>query len=189
MSIDLPWADLEDWLSKNCQELDGALRPAASPNKIDAVERHLGVTLPAAVKNFYLCHDGQTEDSPELFDGFRFLTLDEMVSAWSTWQSDEEPESCEWESAPDNKVKPVVWNRRWIPFASNGCGDYHCIDLDPDPDGNHGQIIGVWLNPPDRNLLSPSLGEWFQNFVTRVLNDEFHYCEDMNGFVEIEEDD
>lgn len=189
MNLDDLWARLERWLSEHCKELDGALRPGASPNKIEAIEQHLGFSLPEQVRSFYGIHDGQTESSPELFDGFRFLPLDDLFTEWSMWKDDPAPKDFETESASANTVKPVWWNARWLPFAANGCGDNHAIDLDPNPEGEYGQIIGIWLAPPDRNLLSASLTDWFSLFVIRVENGEFHYCEDMDGFVEIEDDE
>jgi cell wall assembly regulator SMI1 len=80
------WADLKDWLSNHYKQLNGALRPGASPNNIEAVERVFGVTFPEEVKQFYLCHDGQTNESPELFNGLRFLPLEHVVGEWSAWE-------------------------------------------------------------------------------------------------------
>ena len=189
MNLNDGWAKLDGWLSAHCEELDGALRAGASPNKLEAIERHLGFGLPEEVKQFYQVHDGQTEDSPELFDGFRFLPLDRLLDEWSMWQDDVAPCNFETESVSADTVKPVYWNPRWVPFAANGCGDCFAIDLDPNPAGQSGQIIGLWLAPPDRNVLGSSLTEWFSTFVNRVEHGEFHYSEDMDGFVEIEDDE
>lgn len=184
------WSDLEQWLSSNCEELHGVLRAGASPNQIEALERSLGVTLPDDVKQFYLCHDGQTNLSPELFNGFKFLPLHEVASEWSVWQKlDADPIDYRLDDIPEPEIKPVYWSPGWVPFAADPCGNVQCIDLDPNQAGRSGQVITMWLVETSRALEASSLTEWFTTFVTRVRNNEFHYSEDQAAFVEIEDDD
>jgi cell wall assembly regulator SMI1 len=38
-------------------------------------------------------------------------------------------------------IAPAFWHKGWIPFASNGAGDYYCLDLAPVEEGDIGQII------------------------------------------------
>jgi cell wall assembly regulator SMI1 len=159
MNIEDLWFDLEQWLSKHCTELDGVLRAGASPNLIDSVERRLGVTFPAEVRTFYQCHDGQTDDSPGLFEGFQFLSLAEVISEWSIWQDQDSklyPAEMEMESPTAPEIKPGWWNPAWVPFTANGCGDNQCIDLDPTESGSRGQILSMWLVPPDRTRMVSS---------------------------------
>lgn len=189
MSINQLWSDLEAWLSIHCKELDGAFRPGASPNKIEAVERMLGVTFPDDVRQFYLCHDGQYDKPPYLFNGFQFLSLDMMASEWSCWQElDADPHHYELDYIPVPEIKPIWWSSKWVPFTADGCGNCQCIDLDPNQAGKSGQIITMWLSETSRCLESSSLAEWFERFVSRVLNHEFHFDENRNEFAEKEND-
>jgi cell wall assembly regulator SMI1 len=189
MSIPQLWADLEVWLSIHCKELDGAFRPGASPNKIEAVERMLGVTFPDDVRQFYLCHDGQRDMTPNLFNGFQFLPLDMVASDWSFWQElDADQNHYELDYIPVPEIKPIWWSSKWVPFAANGAGDYQCIDLDPNQAGKSGQIITMWHCETSRCLEASSLTEWFDTFVKRVLNHEFHHIEESAYFTEKEID-
>ncbi|MES2982033.1 MAG: SMI1/KNR4 family protein [Verrucomicrobiota bacterium] len=172
MNIQQLWADLEAWISIRCKELGGVLRPGASPNKIEAVERMLGINFPDEVKQFYLCHDGQTSESLSFFDDFQFLPLDQVTAEWKVWQEIKATDF-KLDEIPKAEIKPVYWNSRWVPFAADGCGNCLCIDLDPNQSGKSGQIICMWLDP-SRVLLASSLTEWFSNFISRVKNNDIH---------------
>jgi cell wall assembly regulator SMI1 len=84
-------------------------------------------------------------------------------------------------------ITAVYWMKSWIPFARDACGNYYCVDLDPTSEGAPGQIIGMWLVPPERSLLGGSIGEWFQRYVARVLTGDYAYSKDWDGLVEIED--
>lgn len=183
------WKEFEAWLDRHTEEFEGALREGASKKLIDATQTALGVTFPPELREFYQCHDGQDPDSPGLFDGFSFLSLTEMLGEREIQNDlDQQVESFLLDSAPPPSIRPASWRPGWIPFASNGCGDLICVDLDPTEDGRPGQVIGVWLTPPERTLEAPSIDAWFDDYVQKVLRGEYHFCEDVNGLVEIEED-
>lgn len=38
-------------------------------------------------------------------------------------------------------IRPVKWHTSWIPLAEDGCGNLYCIDLEPGPEGQVGQVI------------------------------------------------
>jgi cell wall assembly regulator SMI1 len=57
-------------------------------------------------------------------------------------------------------VRKAWWHRGWVPFASNGGGDYWCIDLDPARGGTAGQVIAYSHESGERGLQSPSLRRW-----------------------------
>lgn len=39
------------------------------------------------------------------------------------------------------RLQPVKWHTAWIPLAQDGCGNMYCIDLEPGPKGQVGQVI------------------------------------------------
>jgi cell wall assembly regulator SMI1 len=39
------------------------------------------------------------------------------------------------------RIQPVKWHTAWIPLAEDGCGNLYCIDLEPGPKGQVGQVI------------------------------------------------
>jgi cell wall assembly regulator SMI1 len=65
-------------------------------------------------------------------------------------------------------VKQNYWNRRWVPFTENGCGDYIFVDLDPGNDGTVGQIVDWWHEKAQSTFQSASLREWLNEVVGEI---------------------
>ncbi len=61
-------------------------------------------------------------------------------------------------------VKADVWNKRWIPFATDGSGNYLCVDLDPDVGGTVGQVIQWAADPPYVEVTAASFRAWLETF-------------------------
>ena len=184
------WSDFERWLSENCAEFDGVLNAGATPEQLEAVESQLGIKLPDDFKSLYRIHDGQAEGSPGLFDGMEFLSLSGMLfehKRLSEFVASEGIGKIDFGITADRGISPVYWKKSWVPFIRHDCGNYYCVDLDPTCEGVSGQIIGMWLMPPERSLLGRSTGDWFQRYVLQVLDGEYEYSEDEDGLVRIED--
>lgn len=41
----------------------------------------------------------------------------------------------------DGVFKKSYWNRAWVPFLKDGCGNLVCVDLTAGPDGKIGQLL------------------------------------------------
>lgn len=52
------------------------------------------------------------------------------------------------------------WSPGWFPFATNGAGDYYCIDLGPTFPGKRGQVIHFSHECPERPLIAESFFEF-----------------------------
>ena len=48
----------------------------------------------------------------------------------------------------DERIKPYLFNKRWIPFAQYCDSCYLMLDFDPDTEGQTGQII-CYIHDPD----------------------------------------
>ena len=48
----------------------------------------------------------------------------------------------------DERIKPYLFNKRWIPFAQYCDSCYLMLDFDPDTEGQTGQII-CYIHAPD----------------------------------------
>ena len=63
----------------------------------------------------------------------------------------------------DSRVKPYLFNKRWIPFAE-ASGDINLMmDFDPDMDGTYGQII-CYIHDPDEIA-------YVAETITEIIND------------------
>lgn len=123
------WTRIESWLAKKAKRIQRALAHGATDEQIAAVERQLGVALPADVRASYRIHDGA--DESDLFPssdpedmGYSLLSLSQVAEAMSLRRGNER------------------WNPHWLPLATNGGGDVQAVDLSPDG-ATAGHVIEV----------------------------------------------
>jgi len=72
------------------------------------------------------------------------------------------------------------WNPKWIPIACNSSGDNYCLDLDPDIHGNYGQIITLWHDEEDRELVAVNFRSWLEKIAQDLENGVYIYNEKYN---------
>lgn len=174
------WTRLERWLEANARPMLGDLRPPAQRNKVVDVGVKLGVTFPEDFVDSYLIHDGQVEGSAPLVRSWELLSLDKIVSEArhlrDSWAKAPLPENV---GDPDGPVKPLWWSDKWIPFGSNSEGDYACLDFDPDPGGQVGQIISYRHDDSSRKRTAPSLKAWLESYADELEKGKYRYEDDM----------
>lgn len=133
------------------------LQSGATEEDFQLLERTLGVKLPEELKSFYRIHNGQVWRMGS--SGFiRNLTLSPIsgiIENWTFLQEEFDPDDLEAEI--DIEIKPYLWNPKWIPIASNGGGDYLCIDTDPSEAGVVGQVLYFWHDWGRRSVEGKSL--------------------------------
>jgi len=159
------WGKLETWLDANRPAVLADLNPGADTAAIDDLQGRLGLQLP---EDFIAClrgHDGQKGQAAPLFDAYAFLPARRILMSWSSWNELLDGGDFDGrEGRTDGPVKPLWWSPGWVPFASNGGGDYLCIDMDPPPQGQRGQIIRVFHDVADRIVIASGFGPWFDRF-------------------------
>lgn len=152
------WLKFEHWLSEHWPVRLKDLNPPATREEITALETALGVQLPADYVACLQRHNGQAAAARGLFDCAKFLSTTEILSQWSIW-----------EKSPE------------------GAGDHHCLDLAPADGGVSGQVIDMWHDMSDRNVLEPSFFRWFAKCVDDVLAGKYAYSEEYEGLFPVGE--
>ncbi len=159
------WQRIETWLEAHAPEARIGLRPGAAEADIASAEKKLDQTLPEAVRQSYLIHDGQDELAFALVDPWQLFSLKSIIRNWQEMQELAEAgtfEGTEVESS--GPVRAQWWNPAWIPFAGNGAGDYLCVDLDPKKTQRSGQVITFWHADNKREVISPGFKKWLKRF-------------------------
>lgn len=124
----------------------------ATEDEVQGLEAHIGYRLPDELRAIYLLHNGgfPTDSAEEtswlmIYD---FISLEEIASTYDLWvetiiefEAFPDPAAPEFFSCPPNTVKPVYFDRGWIPFAKDYGGNYLAIDFSPDTQGTVGQVI------------------------------------------------
>lgn len=130
----------------------------------------MGVTLPAAVSEFYSVHNGV---EGELLFGLEWLSLEQMAETWAVWKGLESMNRdaefvADMDARPTGAIKPLYTNSGWIPLTHDVRGNHIGIDFDPAENGVVGQII-VFGRDEDIKLLAAANFTKFIEDVTREL--------------------
>ncbi len=166
------WAQLEAWLKQEEPALLRSLGKPASPEALAELEAKLKLSLPDDFKAALSVHDGQKGEEP-LFEGEFFLSTKGVLSQWRTWTKlMKSPDMAECSGAPDEGIRPDWFHPAWIPFTHDGMGNHLCLDLAPAEGGQVGQIIRVWHDEDERQLIAPSFAVWFSSFVRSLPNED-----------------
>lgn len=182
------WNRLKEWLAANWPEALDNLAAPATDSQIAALESQLGAKLP---EDFVAClkvHNGQSNAFGDLFEGGEFLSTEGIMDQWNVWQDLLKAHTFDGiKSEPQPGIKNDWWNSRWIPFTYDGSGNHYCLDLDPAESGRSGQIITMWHDASERELLAPSFAQWFDDFVKGILSGQLVFSEDYGCIVPIED--
>lgn len=169
--IKCTWERFKKWLAVHHPSLLDDLQPPASIPELQALTQRLGVALPGEFMACLEVHNGQAGRAAYLFDRHAFLSIAHVLMHWKTWNDLLEDGDFDDRVAHGaTGVQPVWWDPSWIPFATNGGGDYLCIDMRPAAGGTPGQVIEVLHDTPDRRLLAPTFDDWFGRFVDGKLH-------------------
>ncbi|KAH9951885.1 hypothetical protein B0H21DRAFT_782534 [Amylocystis lapponica] len=146
------WERLRTWLSREYPELGDTLNYGILPQDLAQIEMSFGFALPQAVRESYLCVDGQEPESScseGLFFGLTLLPLEEVLEEWRFWREvDDDPNTGANErlrevmqSIPPGWVRKMYSSRGWIPLVADKGGNYLGVDMNPDEGGAVGQVI------------------------------------------------
>lgn len=78
----------------------------------------------------------------------------------------------------DPDIKPLWHCAGWLPFATNGAGDFLCIDFEPAKSGTKGQVICVPGEMPERLVLASSMNEFFERLCDSYVKNKLYINED-----------
>lgn len=160
------WQKLESYLSDHNPDLLADLNPPATDAQIHEFEMALDAELPADFVACLKIHNGQKGSSDWLFEGHEFLSIERILMVWTVLNQLLKGGDFDEEAAKsDPEVIAEWWSPCWVPFTSNGGGDYFCLDLAPTSKGAPGQVIKYSGELPYRRLKASNFSEWFKSFV------------------------
>jgi cell wall assembly regulator SMI1 len=178
------WTRLEKWLAINDPDALKMLQPGATEAEIRAFEQAVSVQLPEDLRTSYRIHNGQSPEGDYLIYGREFLSLARIQEEWEVWKELLDDGSFQTKTGvdqgcnPDAGIRNVWWSAGWIPLTYDGCGNHDCVDLDPAEGGTVGQIISLWHDDADREMLAPSFRLWFTQYVEALESGALSIRED-----------
>jgi cell wall assembly regulator SMI1/ankyrin repeat protein len=172
------WAEIKSGLKESHPDVYLSFRPGAQAAALQKLEQLIGEALPPAFRAFYEANDGQKNGEHELVPpddpleddvGYYIMSIREVIKDWKEQKElTDMGEFAGRKASADKQVRKEWWNTKWIPFASNGAGDYLCLDLAPTAAGSKGQVISVSHESTRRRLLGPSFEQWLADLWERL---------------------
>ncbi len=154
------------------EDLGGTVRPwmgdPGYEGDLDHLERAVGKPLPAEYRQIYSRYNGQSGGTP-LFSHLEFTDLETNLSAVGPALA-EEPLFFDDEhlSDPPGAIDESYTLRHSVPFATDGCGNYIGVDLDPGPTGTYGQVITFGRDELTRRVIASSLVDFLSWMVAKL---------------------
>lgn len=158
------WSRVEAWVRAAGLPPD-LLRPAASPQALDALDESLGTGCPDELRALLAVHDGAGESWYCFANGY-FLSAGEILAlrherarlAATLFDPEAGSPECL------GTVRPLWWSDLWIPFLMRN-KEPVCIDLGPAPGGKRGQIIEIDWEGRCNKVVAASM----EDFLDQVL--------------------
>lgn len=158
------------------QEIAGA-----SEEDMVSFEEKFGIILPDEVKELYRYKNGSKYLSilPCVIDeremAFCLMSLAEMENIKNYFQNRDAllTEFTEYFTNEDldkmrnSKIKPYLFNKKWIPFAQYCDSCYLMLDFDPDKEGKEGQII-CYIHDPDEVIY---VAEGIMELISKIMEE------------------
>ncbi|NZA25891.1 SMI1/KNR4 family protein [Luteimonas sp. SJ-92] len=179
---------IESWLQQNWPAGLADLSRPASEDEIRTLEQALARSLPEDFVSSLRIHNGQKGIAGYLCPSGELLSSGEIASQWQVWKDlFDSGDFDEYESEPANEaIARDWWNPGWVPITHNGGGDHDCLDLSPTSAGQTGQVITMWHDMAERELLAPNFSTWLQQLAGKLLSCEVVYSEEYGGLIEPE---
>lgn len=123
----------------NCFDINAG----ATESELVTLEQTLDVTLPHSFKEYLSVMNGQQSLFDNSLVGYmNFLSVEQIIERWEMMVDDFDGEAKEWKD--EDKIKAVIWDKGWIPFAANmGGNNMMVLDMAPGKNGTVGQIF-LW---------------------------------------------
>lgn len=174
-------ADLWEKIKRQVKGRDGLNFPrGASVNELAELETLVGHKLPADFVASYQTVNGD----PTSGDGFIpgelalsgttnvLLPIKQIQDDWTMLKELlDMGEFAGEKTTPDPGVQNQWWSAGWVPFVSDGGGNYLCVDLTPADGGTIGQVLCFSHDSGNRKLIARSVAEFLEKLLAAQANE------------------
>lgn len=168
------WERIQNSLeAKSATAVVNDLNPGADPDQIAELTRQFDGQTVDELAAYLRIHNGQ-DGRFDLIAPWQLLCVESIESEIELMNATF-PDGEEEDIEAIGPVKPLLWNRAWIPFASDGAGNLLCIDSDPDDGGTNGQVIQWAADPPYVEVIATNLRAWLEEFAVDLERDIYEW--------------
>jgi cell wall assembly regulator SMI1 len=171
------WRLIADEIRQNLTPIYETFNAGASSEDIDKLEAKLDAPLPDDFKSYLQMFNGQNEDGRDFpLLGFSALLSVEEIIKTIEMQRDDFGDEEIIEHIKENKIRPVLWDNRWIPFATFQYSTYLILDMNAGKNGINGQVFISWPGidmESDEIVLAPSFERFSQALLRRLERKDY----------------
>ena len=188
------WDKILEQLRQISSDIYASVGPPAGLSQIRLLEETVGVTLPQDFCGYLSALNGQKDTEEKTRDRNRelpllgyhpFLSISGMIETWDMMNElfSKEAEPLEW--VAEDKIRPYIWRRHWIPFTEYEGSQYLILDCDPGKNGTYGQVF-LWCSGMDYSeIVADSFEEFSKEILARLIEKRFEVSE--FGTIEFED--
>ncbi|MCI9157726.1 MAG: SMI1/KNR4 family protein [Lawsonibacter sp.] len=188
------WDKILEQLRQISSDIYASVGPPAGLSQIRLLEETVGVTLPQDFCGYLSALNGQKDTEEQTRDRNRelpllgyhpFLSISGMIETWDMMNElfSKEAEPLEW--VAEDKIRPYIWRRHWIPFTEYEGSQYLILDCDPGKNGTYGQVF-LWCSGMDYSeIVADSFEEFSKEILARLIEKRFEVSE--FGTIEFED--
>lgn len=188
------WKEILEQIRLASEGIYTSVNPPAAPSEIKLLEETVGVELPQEFCGYLSTMNGQRNTEEAVRDrsseipllGFNpFLSVTAIIENWNMLNElfTKETEPLGW--VTEDKIKPFIWRRHWIPFTEYEGSQYLILDCDPGKNGTYGQVF-CWCSGMDfSEVIASSFGEFSSELLSRLTEKKYEISE--FGTIEFED--
>ncbi len=148
--------ELDRWLRTSRPSYYACLKPPLTDSELGDLESVLRGPLPSDLQALYRWKGGQLSGPEMLYEDKTFMQPGEIgigVRSMNELKEGGEFPSEEW------------WQPQWIPFLTDGLGNFVCVDEAGTFTGNRSQVITFRHDGPERNIEFPDLSSFLAGLL------------------------
>jgi len=166
------WTEIVNQVAALSPGVLASVNPPADPDAIDALERRIGAPLPDGFKQYLAAMDGQNDlgRGHPLIGSNRFLPVTHIIKTMDM-QCLHFGDEDRIEFITENKIQPLVWDSRWVPFSHFEGIPRLILDLHPGRNGTYGQVWQDWPGvdrEDDGTVIAPTFAEFSAELLPRL---------------------
>lgn len=132
------------------------------------------MAFPRDLVDSFECHDG--DDDMGFAGNWDLLSLhDAQRIAKHMNTMAENGEFDDARPAHHPRIRRTWWHRAWLPIVSSATGHHFCVDLDPAPGGQRGQVFIFLHDDGKRLLVADSVLEWLSAIARDLERGRYIY--------------
>ncbi|MCI8549659.1 MAG: SMI1/KNR4 family protein [Lachnospiraceae bacterium] len=180
------WDEILEQIKSISKSIYSSINAPADISEIQLLEKTVGVELPEAFCEYLSTLNGQknTEESTRnrnteipLLGLNPFLSVTGIIETWNRmydlFADDTEP--LKW--VAEDKIKPFIWRKHWIPFTEFEGSQCIILDCDPGKNGTYGQVF-IWCPGMDyAGVIANSFEEFSKELLFRLSVKKFELTE------------